>query len=87
MSYTFLDFIGNVGVFLIILGYFLLQINRIKSNDFLYSFVNMIGAILIIISLIEDFNLSAFIIEIFWVGISLIGIFKFVFYKSTQKNV
>jgi len=36
--------------------------------------LNAVGAALIAVSLLVDFNLSAFLIEVFWVAISLIGI-------------
>lgn len=36
--------------------------------------MNALGAALVIISLCFDFNLSAFVIEAFWVVISLVGI-------------
>lgn len=85
MNYTIFDFIGNIGVFLIILSYLLLQINKLNSNDILYSFMNLIGAALVIISLYVDFNISAFIIEVFWVLISLVGIVKY-FKKHTLEK-
>ena len=76
MEYSFYDVIGNIGVVFIILAYFLLQTNKIKSTGIKYSVFNIVGASLVIISLIENFNMSAFIIEVFWVAISLIGIIK-----------
>ena len=41
-----------------------------------YSFFNALGAGLVLISLWIDFNLSAFIVEGFWVLISMVGIYK-----------
>ena len=76
MNYTWYDLVGNIGVTLILIAYLLLQLKRIKSEQLLYSLMNGIGAILIIVSLIFDFNLSAFIIEFFWLLISIFGIFK-----------
>ncbi len=76
MNYTWYDLVGNIGVALILIAYLLLQLKRIKSEQLLYSFMNGIGAILIIVSLIFDFNLSAFIIEFFWLLISIFGIFR-----------
>lgn len=84
MSYTLYDFLGNVGVFFIIISYLLLQLNKIKSSDVRYSLMNLIGASLVIISLIENFNMSALVIEVFWVGISVIGIIKFVLNKKNN---
>ncbi len=77
MSYSLYDLLGNIGVFFIIISYLLLQLNKIKSNDVRYSLMNLVGASLVIISLIENFNMSALVIEVFWVGISIIGIIKF----------
>lgn len=86
MNYTFLDLLGNLGVLLIILAYLLLQINKLKSNTLLYSSMNLVGASLVLISLAEDFNLSAFIIEAFWVLISLVGIFNYILKTIKYKN-
>ncbi len=51
--------------------------NRIKSSNIKYSVMNLVGASLVIISLVENFNMSAFLVEAFWVGISLLGIIKY----------
>ena len=85
LSYSLYDFIGNLGVFFIIISYLLLQLNKIKSDDIKYSVMNLVGAALVIIFLIENFNMSAFVIEAFWVGISLVGILKFLKRKSLGK--
>ena len=74
MSYEWHDILGNLGVSFIIGTYLLLQLGRMQSTSFNYSILNALGAFLIIISLMYDFNLSLFIIEVFWVGASLIGI-------------
>ncbi len=76
MNYAWYDFIGNLGVFFILLAYFMLQINKMKNDSFAYSALNGGGAFLILVSLYYDFNLSAFIIESFWLLFSFIGIFK-----------
>jgi len=76
VEYNIFDFIGNVGVALIIGAYLLLQLEKINSNNILYSIANTVGAIFVIISLSKNFNLSAFIIESFWLLISLVGIYK-----------
>jgi len=76
MTYTWYDFLGNIGVILILLSYLLLQINKIKSQSMYYSLMNAIGAFLILVSLYYNFNLSAFIMEIFWLLISLYGLWK-----------
>ena len=82
MQYAWYDLVGNIGVGLIILTYVLLQIEQIKSETFVYSLLNALGASLIIVSLGFNFNFSAFIVEFFWVLISLFGIVKFFLRKS-----
>jgi hypothetical protein len=70
----FYDVIGSLGVILIIGAYFLLMIHRISSTDLIYSVMNAVGAILILFSLLYNFNFAAFLIEMFWLAISFIGI-------------
>lgn len=76
MSYGWPDLAGNVGVGMIIVTYLLLQLGRLDGRSLIYSLLNAVGASLVIFSLVYDFNLSAFVIELFWVLISLIGIFR-----------
>lgn len=85
MNYSLYDFLGTIGVILIILMYLLLQLNKIKSTSIVYSSLNALGAILIIISLIFEFNLSAFIIESFWLIISIYGIIKYFIGKNKPR--
>ena len=81
MQYQWYDLVGNVGVFFILLTYLLLQLNKIDSRTFKYSFLNALGAFAILISLYFKFNLSAFIIELFWLLISLVGLGRFFWCK------
>lgn len=74
--YGIYDFIGLAGAALIILAFLLLQMDKLKATDLRYSAFNAAGASLIIISLLINWNLSAFIVEAFWLLISLYGIIK-----------
>ena len=77
MQYAWYDFIGSIGVGIIILTYIALQIEKIRSETLLYSLLNALGASLILVSLFYSFNFSAFIVEFFWLLISLFGIGKY----------
>ena len=71
------DAIGLVGVVIILSMYSLLQTERLSADTISYSAWNLLGSILIAISLIfGNFNLSAMLIEIFWIFISLYGLQK-----------
>lgn len=74
MNYGLMDFVGNIGVLMLMFTYLALQLDKIKSADLSYSVLNAVGASLIVASLIVDFNLSALLMEVFWVLISFIGI-------------
>ena len=74
MNYGLIDLLGIIGVAIIVVAYLLLQLERLKSTDLSYSVMNALGASLIVASLIVDFNLSALLMEVFWVLISCIGI-------------
>jgi hypothetical protein len=82
MNYGLLDFVGNIGVVLLMIAYLLLQLNKLKSDSLAYSASNAIGASLIILSLLSNFNLSAFVMEVFWLLISFVGIFRYLRLKS-----
>lgn len=77
MNYGLLDFVGNVGVVVLMVTYLLLQLNKLRSDDLAYSLLNAIGASLIVVSLLVNFNLSAFLMEVFWVLISFVGIYRY----------
>ena len=74
MTVHWWDAAGMAGVACIVLAYLLIQAGRLDSLDLRYSVLNLIGALLITVSLIFEFNLSAFVIEMAWVTISIIGI-------------
>ena len=82
MSYTIFDFIGNIGVALIIGSFLLLQMGKIEVRSVGYSFINALGALLILASLVTSFNYSVLIIEVFWLFISLYGIYRWFVTKS-----
>lgn len=76
MDYLWSDLVGNIGVFLILLSYVLLQLEKLQSTQLIYSVLNAAGAVLVLVSLAFTFNLSSFIIEIFWLMISIFGLVK-----------
>ena len=76
MNFSYTDLIGGIGVAILMVTFLLLQIGRIESNTLIYSLLNALGASLITISLLFDFNLAAFVMEIFWILISLVGVVR-----------
>ncbi len=72
------DIIGMTGTFLVVAAFFLLQLEKIKPDGVQYNIMNLTGAILLLISLCYNFNLASFVIELFWIAASLIGLYKYV---------
>jgi hypothetical protein len=86
MNYGPLDFVGNVGVVTLMITYLMLQLNKLQSDGLAYSLLNAVGASLIVISLLFDFNLSALLVEVFWVLISFVGIYRYFRLKSLRSE-
>lgn len=85
MHYSWYDLVGNIGVATIVITYLLLQLNKIDSVGLAYSLFNGLGASLVIVSLLFEFNISAFAIEFFWLLISLVGIARYYVKKRRGK--
>jgi len=86
MSYGPMDFVGNIGVVVLMITYLMLQLNKLRSDGLAYSLLNAIGASLIVISLLFDFNLSALLMEVFWVLISFVGIYRYFRLKALRSE-
>jgi len=76
LNYSWNDLAGNVGVFMMVIAYLLLQLEKLSSSAVSYLLLNAVGSLLVILSLLFHFNLSAFLVEVFWLLISLFGLAK-----------
>jgi hypothetical protein len=73
---TLPDIAGLVGVLLILSAYALGQLGRLKMDTVPALLMNLIGAALVLLSLVFRFNLSAFLVEAAWALLSLFGLVK-----------
>lgn len=71
---SYANHVGIVGVLLTLAAYYLLNVGKLTSSDMAYLFMNLFGSILLLFSLLFNWNLSSVLIEIAWISISLIGI-------------
>ena len=76
MTIEWHDFAGTIGVVCVVAAYWLLSVERWQSKSLKFSALNALGAALVLLSLSQDFNLSAFLVESFWLLISLYGIYR-----------
>jgi hypothetical protein len=65
---------GGIGAAMVIAAYFANQQGWMSSRDWRYPLTNLIGALLILISLYNNWNLPAAVVEGFWFAISAYGL-------------
>lgn len=79
------DVIGMSGTALVVGAFFMLQLGKAAPESLTYNVMNLTGAILLLISLCYNFNLASFVIELFWIVASIIGLVKY--FKAKQSAV
>lgn len=77
-------FIGLVGMFLVVLAFYQSVTGTWTGTGLVYNVVNLCGATLLIISLCINFNLGSFIVEMFWIAISIKGLRAYEFQGVTK---
>ncbi len=70
------EIIGLGGVALMLGAYGLLMTGRLSSERALFHLMNLAGAWMVMYSLLHDFNLATFLIEIAWSGVAIYGLWK-----------
>jgi len=67
--------IGWISALLIVIGYYLLSINYLSSNDFSYNLINLIGGTGLAYRVWLDRNYSNFILELIFILIATSKLF------------
>ena len=73
---TLPDLGGLVGVAMMLVAYALGQLGRLRMESAPALLMNLIGALLVLASLMEKFNLSAVLMEAAWALVALFGLIK-----------
>jgi Na+-translocating ferredoxin:NAD+ oxidoreductase RnfD subunit len=76
MALDLLTIAGLAGSALIVVAYFANQQGLLRAENWRYSLANLVGAVLMLVSLISAWNLPAAIVEGFWALISIYGLLK-----------
>ena len=74
--------VSMIGMACVVFAYLAVERNWLNNKDVKFYVINLIGAVLLLISLLINFNLGSFIIEIFWIIISMMGIINHYKVKS-----
>ena len=70
------NLIGAVGAAIVIVAYLATQRGQLSAEDWRFPLANLVGAVLIVISLFAQWNLPSFIVEVFWIAISVYGLWR-----------
>jgi hypothetical protein len=79
MTFFWFDWVGYLGVALILLAYFLLQAHKLVGHGLVYQLLNVVGAFGVILSLSFSpgpINWPAFFMELAWIIIGVYGIVR-----------
>jgi hypothetical protein len=76
MIETSAQIIGFIGMICVVSAYLAIEKGWVGRSDSRYYIVNLVGAILLTISLVVHFNLGSILIEFFWIGISIAGLLR-----------
>ena len=71
---SFYAWLGILGVGFYISSYLLLQVGLLRGSSYTYTAMNLLGASLVLLSLMSAFNLASAIIQVTWIVISLFGL-------------
>ena len=72
------DWVGTIGVFLILLAYFLNVFKKLKTTDLPFILLNLFGAAMACLASVWLNYIPFVILEAIWVIISAIGLFKYI---------
>ena len=64
--------VGSLGAACLVAIYLLLQTGQMRAGSVGYCLGNALGSGLVLVSLLGAFNLGAFLLELFWLVISLL---------------
>jgi hypothetical protein len=80
------DVLGLAGAALFLAAFGGVQFEKLNPHRPPALLMNLSGAVLILISLIHDFNLAAFVLESVWGLISLYGLAKFLIRRRKARD-
>lgn len=80
------DVVGITGVIIILVAYYLLSAHKVTAHSFKYHMFNCIGAWMILFSLYFHWNTASVVIELSWISISVMGMYRCYKAKQLEKH-
>jgi paired small multidrug resistance pump len=85
VEFVWHELVGLAGVVLVLIAYFGLQSGRLRGDGLVFQVANILGAGGIALTLVYDFNLSAMVIELSWIAISVYGLVRGIRARAAAK--
>lgn len=76
MTLPIYELAGFIGAAIIVVAYFAMQQRWLNALDWRFPAANLLGSLLILVSLWFEWNFPSVVIEIFWALISLVGLVR-----------
>lgn len=83
MMIDFFSLAGWIGMFLMILDYFLLAVKKLKFNSIAYTLLNLFGGIGVLISSFYAKLWPVVVLNLFWIGVAVFSLYKIGTIKPT----
>lgn len=82
------DWVGYVGVAMVLLAFLLLQAHKLHGNGLVYQLMNIFGALGVMLSLIfGSFNAPAFVMEVAWAAVGIYGVLRGVRVRRQKREL
>ena len=76
MTHYIPQFVGLVGAALVLYAYFMISQRKWSEQQKIYHIINIVGAAFILFSLFFNFNIASFVIQVVWIIIGFLGLFR-----------
>ncbi len=79
--------IGFLGMICVVYAYLAMEKGWVNRSDPRFYWINLSGAILLTVSLVIHPNLGSFLIEMFWIWISVAGLIRIKKSKNDEESI
>ncbi|MEJ6388129.1 Crp/Fnr family transcriptional regulator [Gymnodinialimonas ulvae] len=85
MDLTIWTAFGLLGVILYLTAYGALQLGFLRGSSPVYTILNLLAASFVLFSLMEAFNMSSLLIQVSWITLSIIGLARMAWERSSAR--
>lgn len=85
MDFTIWTAAGLLGAALYLTAYGALQLGFLRGSSVAYTVLNLAAASFVLLSLVEAFNVSSLLIQVFWIALSIIGLARMAWARNRMR--